>query len=342
MDIQRISGIDRENLWAVANVVTWGTNGKAQPGDVHLTAIPSSIGIILSSTDGGQSWEIQRVERGQFLCGVHFVDRLTGWVSSDSDLILKTMNGGKSWIMQKAPAKSLWCDVQFINSSQGWILGADGKVLRTEDGGGEWKLSQIAGKNQPFSLSFLDENTGWVVGENGIAYESIDAGAHWRARGHELRALLMNPAESAIDFRVVKFVDSNVGFIAADALSKHGEFDAKAVLFKTVDGGRTWTTTIIPDLLGLRSAEFLSNAEAWIVPGGRGRTYISQTKDGGENWSPIQLPPNGEPGQLLFVDTNHGWFLNRSDTFSSDRIFRTNDGGKTWVGINITERIVPH
>lgn len=340
-DMTGIAAVDQENVWVVGNVVNSGTDGKTQPGSVGQGVLQGSKGIVLRSTDGGQSWTIRRVEPGKYFSGVHFVDRMTGWVSDASDQILKTTDAGDTWVTQLAPTKSFWCDLQFIDSNRGWILGADGFVLRTQDGGREWKLTRIVSTSDLFFMGFADESNGWIAGENGAAYETTDSGNHWRSRGDELRRLLMNGTESEITFRTVKFVDSKVGFIAADVLSKHGAFSAKAVVFKTVDRGRTWTASIIPKALGIRSAEFLTRKEAWIVPGDRAHTFIFRTEDGGVNWSALRLPRNCAPGRVSFVDSKHGWFLNTTDNFSSDQIFSTKDGGQTWGEIKISERIPP-
>ena len=326
-DLTGIAAIDPLIVWVVGNV--------RRPEESPLYA---TKGVIVASTDGGQTWEIRHTEPGKYFSDVHFVDRFTGWVADASDLLLKTTDSGRTWAKQIAPAKAYWAEIQFLDYDQGWVLGTKGQILRTDSGGEKWKLIRVDALGDFFFLRFADSKNGWIVGE-GVAYETIDSGLHWRSRGDDLRRLLPDWTDCEVSFRMVKFIDTNVGFIAADVLSKRGTSNAIAVVFKTVDRGRTWTTSIIPEALGIRSAEFLSDKQAWIIPGNKANAVVRHTNDGGLTWSSLRLPRNSLPGRLLFVDSKHGWFLNGSHTHNSDELFRTENGGRTWIELRISERI---
>ena len=77
--IYDISFIDNDNGW----VVTW------HPFSDENAAI-------LHTSDGGESWEVQTVERP---CQtIHMVDENTGYAGSDGGMIFKTSDGGDNWI----------------------------------------------------------------------------------------------------------------------------------------------------------------------------------------------------------------------------------------------------
>lgn len=347
ISLASISAVDENYIWAVANVSSFqivtspasGTKDYIVPATQRT--VPSDTGIIFFSSDRGESWSIQHIESGRFFVKVHFVDRMTGWVTDSSNTILNTKNAGKDWTKVKTPVESFWCDLRFLDESRGWALGANGKILQTINGGQEWRANQIPTTDEVFSLATVDEKTLWVIGRKGTAYETTDSGRSWRSRGEELTRLLQQWNNSEVTFRAVKFVNTSVGFIAADAVSRDANFNAQAVIFKTIDRGKTWTASIVPNALGIRSAEFRSDREAWVIPGNRANTTVRHTADGGRHWSLLRLPFNSDPSRLLFVDSKHGWLLNSSDTLDSDQIFRTNDGGKSWTEIRISKRINP-
>ena len=56
-------------------------------------------GTILTTHDGGSTWERQNAGTPEYLWGIYFVDRLTGWAVGQ-DLLLATRDGGVNWSLQ--------------------------------------------------------------------------------------------------------------------------------------------------------------------------------------------------------------------------------------------------
>jgi len=63
----------------------------------NVTAV-GEYGIILRTTNGGDSWSSQIIGTTNWLSSVHFVDINTGWAVGDSGSIYHTTNGGVSFV----------------------------------------------------------------------------------------------------------------------------------------------------------------------------------------------------------------------------------------------------
>ena len=189
-DLTRISAIDQDNVWLVGNILA-----------PQESVLSKGTGLILASTDRGQSWAVRRLDPGKYFSGVHFVDRMNGWVADASGEILRTTDSGYTWTTQSVPSKAFWCDLKFADFRRGWVLGGDGEVLRTVDGGQQWWSSKFVTKGHLGFLDFADANYGWVVGTKGGAYETTDSGARWHLRGNDLAALVAAITGQELNFR---------------------------------------------------------------------------------------------------------------------------------------------
>lgn len=114
----------------------------------------------------------------------------------------------------------------------------------------------------------------------------------------------------------VFFIDSQTGW----AVGNNG------TILNTTNGGETWATQSSSATQGIRAVFFIDANTGWAVGGSTIRTMI-KTTDGGATW--LDLPTNSitsnQMFDVAFFDANIGWVV----TF--DSIFRTIDGGNTWV-----------
>jgi photosystem II stability/assembly factor-like uncharacterized protein len=113
----------------------------------------------------------------------------------------------------------------------------------------------------------------------------------------------------------VRFFDARNGF----ALTQY------SLLF-TADGGQTWEPRPTSINARKRAMSFIDPSTGWLVyEGGWG---ISRTSDGGATWDYI---PRGEVHALKFVDAQTGWMAARTGWDPGHDLFRSTDGGETWV-----------
>ncbi|WP_240951518.1 YCF48-related protein [Caldanaerobacter subterraneus] len=120
-------------------------------------------------------------------------------------------------------------------------------------------------------------------------------------------------------------------------------------LYKSDDGGKTWTQIYIPvDKIPESDYEdaenivpyFMDNNGwiAWIVSP---TLYILKTTDGGLNWDILkfEIDKYGEAiSALQFMTPEEGWLLTTVNGVGMqiNYLLKTDDGGKTWENVNVT------
>ena len=98
-----------------------------------------SLGAILSTADGGESWQVQRLssEEDRPLFAVHFFDARQGVAVGLWSLVLTTEDGGKTWTEQplQAPPGAKRADLNLMglfadNHGTLYATAEHGQVLR--------------------------------------------------------------------------------------------------------------------------------------------------------------------------------------------------------------------
>lgn len=103
---------------------------------------------------------------------------------------------------------------------------------------------------------------------------------------------------------------------------------------RTTDGGRTWTTAVVPgaDTLQFRDVHAVDARRAWLLSAGSGElSRIYFTSDGGATWSLQWINPEPEG----FYDCLDFWDDRRGVVYGDAvdgglRVLRTEDGGTSW------------
>ncbi|HYM14804.1 MAG TPA: hypothetical protein VEZ14_04545 [Dehalococcoidia bacterium] len=113
-------------------------------------------------------------------------------------------------------------------------------------------------------------------------------------------------------------------------------------LFKTADGGATWTLTsrttlgspppeagvgILPNGIGVSALFFQDATHGWLGLSSPGANLYKST-DGGTNWTNVpvaDLPASVPVTAIAFTDSTHGSFTTPAGTWT------TSDGGTTWT-----------
>lgn len=138
-------------------------------------------GVVLRTTNSGQSWEVQRTNNGEMLLGVSCVSIEQAWVVGENGLILQTGDGGKSWSRQASGTTDNLARVRFFDS-EGWIVGGvagSNVLLQTHDSGASWQRRELNSAEPLFDI-YINGRQGWIVGAAGTIFESSDGGQTWR------------------------------------------------------------------------------------------------------------------------------------------------------------------
>lgn len=105
--------------------------------------------------------------------------------------------------------------------------------------------------------------------------------------------------------------------------------DARS-LYRTNDGGSSWSKVEIPGLSEVTAVYFVDSQTGW-AGGPNGQIYRSV--DGGQKWAKRKAPVNYEVRQIQFVDSLNGWAVGYRYVSSQKRmvaLFRSADGGENW------------
>ena len=127
----------------------------------------------------------------------------------------------------------------------------------------------------------------------------------------------------------VKSVGSKLAF----AVGEHG------AIWKSVDGGRSWTASHCGMDVSLQSICLLDDRTGWIAGrnttaySGLGNGILLATQDGGQTWQQLTQDVLPALSYVKFFGLEEGLVVGQPTSVSPTGIFRTNDGGKSWRGV---------
>ena len=199
-------------------------------------------------------------------------------------------------------------------------------MVRSIDSGRHWVeiVRSRMHATEP-SISFVGEKTGWISGMGTDASTWVlrtdDAGSHWRMLSEHF-------------IQNMQFINASIGV--------GSEFDGTESGFvKTSDGGRTWTRSAVPGVKFISKIFFITPEVGWIAGESElsedinGRVaYVLRTDDGGRSWTSCQIPSErgvADIQDLFFLNAADGWLITWHFNNGGTHLFRTRDGGKTWL-----------
>ena len=149
-------------------------------------------GVILKTTDGGETWLIQRVKADEDrpLFGVHFFDADHGVAVGLWSLVLLTDDGGKNWSVQGVPAppdskgssKTGGLNLLSLFAGSGGHIYATserGYVLSSADRGHSWKYSSTGYSGSLWGGVELPGGKVMVVGQRGTVLSGSAQDGGW-------------------------------------------------------------------------------------------------------------------------------------------------------------------
>ncbi len=129
-------------------------------------------------------------------------------------------------------------------------------------------------------------------------------------------------------FDDVFFVNDNLGWAANGAY---------AAVYKTTDGGATWTTQLTEQSLGanyyFRNIEFLNENIGFL---GTLNGVVFKTIDGGDHWNPITNFPTNPPAICGLSAVGSSTIYGCGAYFSPAYVIKSTDSGATWQYIDMS------
>jgi photosystem II stability/assembly factor-like uncharacterized protein len=331
------------------------------------------------TTDGGAHWKDitpKLNHERQSLSSVFFIDSSIGWAvlrcGDDRDPkiddvcfdLASTSDAGENWsvvhlkVADPDPEAGFsgGTRLDFADPLHGWMVlqvnrsvsVSFGMMYKTQDGGKSWDrapLPPVAGEPR-----FVNLKDGWLGGgPSGDIYVTHDAGNSWQ------EVSLPKPAtvgpDTGADLSLPAFENARHGFLSVRyAVGPLMGPDLSApVLFATNDGGQTWKQDrVIPVLPVIYSSDLVgsvliaAHSEQAKTPQKGGTYQAPKTRltlyafgaDLRDTSNSAEISSQGAAIDLSFVDRERGW------ANLSDKLFSTEDAGKTWV--DVTPGVLPH
>lgn len=139
------------------------------------TGYIAGFGVMLKTTDGGQSWTQLDIKNDNFtsLCAI---DENHIWTCGYNGSIHFSDNGGTSWQTLKKANSALgkkyrFLDIMFVSKTNGWAVGEEGLVTYTTDGGHTWKEYDRFTAYALRSILSLPSGDLIAAGDNGTLYK---------------------------------------------------------------------------------------------------------------------------------------------------------------------------
>jgi photosystem II stability/assembly factor-like uncharacterized protein len=259
-------------------------------GDESFVAV-GTYGVVIESSDNGESWVQAEVPASVALTGVHFPSPDSGWAVGHDGLILHSGDGGKTWQKQ---LDGYQLNEQIMAVAERIVeqfrLALEEIESQEEPDEMELEDAQFALEEAEFMLEgatddtsagpvrplldvwFRNDQEGFVTGSYGMLLHTNDGGKNW-----ELVSDRMDNAEAYHLNQITPAPDGTL-YIAGEA----------GFVFRSMDGGLTWDSlepgyegsfygiVVVPN--GIDDYELLAY-------GLRGNLFSSTDK--GETWNTV-------------------------------------------------------
>jgi len=243
--------------------------------------------LLFRTLDGGAHWDPVAVPSSNVEV-ITFIDKDYGWLQTSEKDLYMTRDGGSSWKPLPAPPAGA-TQFRLRSPTEAWMTGFDSgppHVFLSSDGGQSWQRRDLPSPHGgPWDRSSYLQPTVELLPRSGVVVSVVpqggppfigttfDGGGTWR------QVLLPGGA--------VAYQDSFHWWAIADS-----------GMFKSSDGGQTWTqvTDSLPDWMYRPQLYIVDAMHAWVsmsVPaslstwGGNGLAF---TDDGGLHWTRTQVP----------------------------------------------------
>lgn len=245
---------------------------------------------------------------------IKFVSSTTGYLQGPYTM-QKTSNGGVNWTTVDSVGGAFSCSGMFwLNANEGFAVFSEnlgfgnyaGWFKKTSNGGATWtniqQVSATAGLN---AVWFTSSTTGYVVGGNGTIRKTTNGGSTWTTLN----------STTTLSLYTIQFVNTTTGFVGGD----------DGIIIKTTNSGANWTQQFSSIYYEFTDIEF-TDTQNGVATGTYG---LMRTTNGGTNWNPVTIYGASQFLSVDFPSADTGYM-----TAPGGNVFRTIDGGATWLGLN--------
>ncbi len=325
---------------------------------------------IAVSTNGGVTWADRGGALPVLALAIDPSSPSTVYAGTSGGGIFKSIDSGLNWTAGNAGLFASRVRALALDpSGQTTIYAAHGAgISKSEDGGASWVAT--GGSPPTFFVNGLAMDpsaatTLYAATDAGV-FKSLDAGDRWTAANSGLTepggvvqsvtSLAIHPSAPATLYAgtysgVVKSLDGGAswavgGALPADWMSVYGlviDPSSPATLyaltnggvFKSVDGAANWTESLTHRFVSALTIDRSAPSTLYAASDG-----IWKSTDGGMSWNSMPASPANTTVTALVLDPRSsavlyaaGGVADRS-AGAGGGVFRSTDGGETWVAIN--------
>ncbi len=214
--------------------------------------------------------------------------------------------------LNPSPQGNTLSAVDFVDNNLGFAAGDYGTILRTTNAGSSWdKINSGTGKDI-MSMCFVNSSIGYIGGGSQMLRKTVDGGQTWQ----NIQLPVQGQWDTAYYVMDINFISQNVGYII-------GFWLMESKIWKTTDGGNTWSTQTTGGADYLKKSYFLDENTGFAF-GGPTYSEVIKTTNGGTTWQSVSQE-SYIAYSMHFINALTGVY-----GCADGRVYRTVDGGNTW------------
>jgi len=231
---------------------------------------------VMVTTDGGKTWSKKKVLKTNFPpTAVCAIDKDTAWLSTyskghgDGDIWM-TDDGGERWKLYR-----IWrniYDLQMLDKESGIAVGEPETYLGKREKPTsilrifaekmyEPIYTDFSSKEAVMALHFISKDEGWVVTEQGAIYHTSDGCENFTRQFGPPPPKLNRRPKGYVYSKKIKFPYEVIRF----RNKERGLVGGRKGLLYTVDGGKKWKETKLPQKVHIHGIAFLTPSLAVAV-----------------------------------------------------------------------------
>lgn len=277
-------------------------------------------GVILSTDDGGATWQPNARFTTDTILQIHFTDESTGWMLCERNVyargnnpttyLRKTTNGGVKWekIEFEDIGRERVTHLLFGPEGRATAFGEGGFFYKLQEDGVTWKRFSTMIHFLLLDGNYGGDSVGAIVGAGGTIMFTEDAGLTWE------KATLIGDTETKLN--AVSFGSKKGGW----AVGNRGK------IFKSNGGARLWREQPQITESNLNDVFFTDATRGWIV-GDNGNIF--RTRDGGNTWTESNSGITHKLEKVVF-NGDRGFAIGYGGTILKydDKVVQTDPGTK--------------
>jgi photosystem II stability/assembly factor-like uncharacterized protein len=154
--------VDGGDNWLLSSLPSASASMRAVSfSDTHNGWAVGTGGVIVRSTNGGETWTSQTSGTSATIYDVSAISATEAWACSDGGRFLHTIDGGLNWSpYNHVDGMTIW-SVKFISASEGWATSWD-RVYHTTDSGVTWQTASTANSKTVLGVAAVPGDP-WTV-----------------------------------------------------------------------------------------------------------------------------------------------------------------------------------